>query len=128
MDNNSNLGNSSNPNLQPIREEFDLGEKKKQFKGKTIKIKKLVKKESGSFTLRETLLHGDDSQDTSGILNTSNDMILQNQDFGKKIQNEIKNPENLEEKNEISMTKKTTSTVTTTMIDQVNKAGDHHTT
>lgn len=42
-----------------IPEEVDLGDQKKEFKGKTIKIKKLVKKENGSFTLKDTYIQQD---------------------------------------------------------------------
>lgn len=63
-----------NSGLKPIREELDLGDRKKQLKGKTIRIKKLVKKDTGSFTLKDTLLHGDDSQNMSAneIVNDNN--------------------------------------------------------
>ena len=54
-----------NMDLGKIQEEFELGDRVKKYKGKTIKIKKLVKKESGSFTLKDTLIHGDDSANTS---------------------------------------------------------------
>jgi hypothetical protein len=53
--------------MQPIREELDLGDQKKAFKGKTIKIKKLVKKETGSFTLKDTYIQADDSMNASGL-------------------------------------------------------------
>lgn len=55
-----------NIEMQPIKEELDLGDQKKAFKGKTIKIKKLVKKETGSFTLKDTYIQAEDSMDTSG--------------------------------------------------------------
>lgn len=53
--------------MQPIREELDLGDQKKAFKGKTIKIKKLVKKDNGSFTLKDTVIQAEDSMDTSAM-------------------------------------------------------------
>lgn len=53
--------------MQPIREELDLGDQKKAFKGKTIKIKKLVKKETGSFTLKDTYIQAEDSINASGV-------------------------------------------------------------
>lgn len=64
------------PSLGKITEEVDLSEKKRSFRGKTIKIKKLVKKESGSFTLRDTLMHVEDSQDQSTIMNDLGANIL----------------------------------------------------
>ena len=51
--------------MNPIREEFDLGEQKKEFKGKTIKIKKIVKKETGSFTLKDTYIAADETLNNS---------------------------------------------------------------
>lgn len=47
--------------MNPIREEIDLGDQKKAFKGKTIKIKKIIKKESGSFTLKDTYIQADET-------------------------------------------------------------------
>ena len=51
--------------MNPIREEVDLGDQKKAFKGKTIKIKKIVKKETGSFTLKDTYIEANDTLNTS---------------------------------------------------------------
>lgn len=51
--------------MNPIREEVDLGDQKKAFKGKTIKIKKMVKKETGSFTLKDTYIEANDTLNTS---------------------------------------------------------------
>lgn len=56
--------------MDSIKEELDLGDQKKNLKGKTIKIKKIVKKETGSFTLKDTYISPDDQ------LNASNDSIL----------------------------------------------------
>lgn len=53
--------------MQPIKEELDLGDQKKAFKGKTIKIKKLVKKETGSFTLKDTYINAEDTINNSGM-------------------------------------------------------------
>lgn len=53
--------------MQAIKEELDLGDQKKAFKGKTIKIKKLVKKDNGSFTLKDTYIAGDDTVNDSAI-------------------------------------------------------------
>lgn len=118
--------NFNNLNLKPIREEFDLGDRKRKFRGKTIKIKKLVKKETGSFTLKDTLLHGDDSVNTSVSdlqnitegLRDPNIMV----ELKKEIQNmeaneqnskvTSSNSQNLSSKN-IVMTKKMTYSSTT---------------
>lgn len=53
--------------MQSIKEELDLGDQKIAFKGKTIKIKKLVKKETGSFTLRDTYINAEDTINQSGM-------------------------------------------------------------
>ncbi len=45
-----------NPNKQkqlPIQGKFDLGSRIKKLKGKKIRIKRLVKKENGDYTLRD---------------------------------------------------------------------------
>jgi hypothetical protein len=78
-----------NMDLGKIQEEFELGDRVKKYKGKTIKIKKLVKKESGSFTLRDTLIHGEDSANTSltdlkDITQGLSDPNI-NQQFGKEL-------------------------------------------
>lgn len=51
--------------MEPISEEFDLGDLKKEYKGKKIKIKKLVKKETGSFTLKDTYISAEDTINNS---------------------------------------------------------------
>jgi hypothetical protein len=55
------------PVHNPIQEEIDLGDQKKEYKGKTIKIKKLIKKETGSYTLKDTYIHGEDSVNNSTL-------------------------------------------------------------
>ncbi len=50
-----------NPNLNPIPEEFDLSDRIKSLKGKHIKIKKIVKKEDGNYSIRETSLFSEKS-------------------------------------------------------------------
>lgn len=54
-------------NLNTIYEEFDLGDRIKALKGKHIKIKKLVKKEDGNYSIRESSLYGEKSVDVSGL-------------------------------------------------------------
>lgn len=54
-------------NLNTIYEEFDLGDRIKALKGKHIKIKKLVKKDDGNYSIRESSLYADKSVDVSGI-------------------------------------------------------------
>jgi hypothetical protein len=51
------------PALNTIYEEFDLSDRIKSLKGKHIKIKKIVKKEDGNYSIRETSLFGDKSLD-----------------------------------------------------------------
>lgn len=50
-------------NLKTIHEEFDIGQKITKLKGKKIKVKRLVKKDDGDYTMREE----------STILNQTND-------------------------------------------------------
>merc|ERR1712183_92423 len=46
-----------------ITEELDLGNRKSELKGKTIKIKKLVKKEDGHYSFRDsTIISANESQ------------------------------------------------------------------
>lgn len=64
----------SQQNMGSITEELDLGNRKSALKGKTIKIKKVVKKEDGHYSFRDsTLISSNDvSQDdicTNQVLN-----------------------------------------------------------
>lgn len=48
------------PNMNTIYEELDLGDRVKKLKGKTVKVKRLVRKEDGSMTLKDSTLNGTD--------------------------------------------------------------------
>lgn len=80
------------PSLKPITEEYDLGDKKKSLKGKRIKIKKLVKKESGSFTLKDTYIGGEDSQDMS--TNMGQGGATTNSNLGNVLGSDYRQPSN----------------------------------
>jgi hypothetical protein len=95
--------NFNNMNLQPIREEFDLGDRKEKFRGKTIKIKKLIKKESGSFTLKDTLLHGDESMDTSVTDLQDITKGLGDPNIGSELRAEIQNIQTMQQNNEAAL-------------------------
>ena len=51
------------PNLNTIYEEFDLSDRIKALKGKHIKIKKIVKKDDGNYTLKESSLFSEKSME-----------------------------------------------------------------
>jgi hypothetical protein len=48
--------------LNTIYEELDLSDRIKSLKGKQIKIKKLVKKDDGTYSLRSSTIIGDDEE------------------------------------------------------------------
>lgn len=61
----------NSPNLNTIYEEFDLSDRIKALKGKHIKIKKIVKKDDGNYSIRETSLFSDKSMDVGQTLDPS---------------------------------------------------------
>lgn len=63
------------PKLNTIYEEFELGHRVKKLKGKRIKVRRLVKKENGDYTLR----------DTSTFLNETNEDINNPQNINQNI-------------------------------------------
>jgi hypothetical protein len=58
-----NGDNKAGANLNTIYEEFDLSDRIKALKGKHIKIKKIVKKEDGNYSIRESSLFSEKSVD-----------------------------------------------------------------
>lgn len=62
----------ASPNLNTIHEEFDLSDRIKSLKGKHIKIKKIVKKEDGNYSIRESSLFSDKSMEIGHALDNSN--------------------------------------------------------
>lgn len=59
------------PNLNTIYEEFDLSDRIKALKGKHIKIKKIVKKEDGNYSIRESSLFSEKSMEVGPTLDGS---------------------------------------------------------
>jgi hypothetical protein len=61
----------NSPNLNTIYEEFDLSDRIKALKGKHIKIKKIVKKDDGNYSIRESSLFSEKSMEIGQTLDPS---------------------------------------------------------
>ena len=62
-DNVSTDAKKKDTNLSTIKEEVDLSDRIRSLKGKHIKIKKIVKKDDGNYSIREASLFSDKSMD-----------------------------------------------------------------
>lgn len=66
----------ASPNLNTIHEEFDLSDRIKSLKGKHIKIKKIVKKEDGNYSIRESSLFSEKSMEIGQVVDNSSPSYL----------------------------------------------------